>query len=77
MAVVRDRYAHLRRWVAPALGLGLLIAGIAMGAGMATSYAPLVAILIAAAVLAFGQWGWPAYRGRRGGGRPPTPPALP
>ena len=44
-----------------------------MGAGMATSYAPLVAIVVAAAILAFGQWGWPRYRDRRPGG--PTRPA--
>lgn len=50
----RDAFGPLRPWVAPALGIGLIAAGIAMAAGMAKLYAPIVAAGGAAVVLLVG-----------------------
>ena len=52
----RDAFGPLRPWVAPALGVGLVVAGIAMAAGMASLYAPFLGALVAAVVLLFGKW---------------------
>ncbi len=52
----RDPFGPVRPWVAPALGLGLVIAGVAMVAGMAAIYAPFVGAAVAAAVVLFGYW---------------------
>jgi hypothetical protein len=49
-------FGELRAWVAPALGLGLVTAGLAMALGMTTIYAPLLAGGIAAVVLSIGRW---------------------
>jgi hypothetical protein len=47
----RDPFGPLRPWVAPALGVGLVVAGIAMIAGMPSVDAPFVGALVAALVL--------------------------
>lgn len=52
----RDAFGPVRPWVAPALGVGLVVAGIAMAAGMASLYAPLVGAAVAAVVVLFGYW---------------------
>ena len=52
----RNAFGPMQPWIAPALGLGLVIAGIAMIAGMTSSYAPFVATAVAGLVLAFGKW---------------------
>jgi hypothetical protein len=52
----RDAFGPFRPWVAPALGLGLVVAGIAMVAGMATVYAPFCGAAVAALVLLFAKW---------------------
>jgi hypothetical protein len=49
-------YGELRLWVTPAMGAGLLGAGIAMGLGMRNVYAPMVAVAIIAAIMSVGQW---------------------
>jgi hypothetical protein len=46
----------LRRWIAPALGLGLLASGAAMALGMSSVQGPLVAVLVAAAIIGVGKW---------------------
>jgi hypothetical protein len=58
----RDAFGSVRAWVAPALGLGLVAAGIAMAAGMSKIYAPMLAGGAAAVVLLFGKW-WDSRRG--------------
>jgi len=52
----RNAFGPMQPWIAPALGLGLVIAGIAMIAGMASSDAPFVAAAVAGLVLGFGKW---------------------
>jgi hypothetical protein len=52
----RDAFGPLRPWVAPALGVGLVVAGVAMVAGMAALYAPFVGATVAALVLLFAKW---------------------
>lgn len=52
----RDAFGPLRPWIAPALGVGLLIAGVAMIAGMRSIYAPFVGGAVALLVLLFGLW---------------------
>jgi hypothetical protein len=64
----RDAFGSVRAWVAPGLGLGLVVAGIAMAAGMSKIYAPLVAAGSAAVVLLFGKW-WDNRRGTNRGAR--------
>jgi hypothetical protein len=61
MAEKRDAFGPLRPWVAPALGIGLVVAGIAIAAGMAKAYAPLVGAGVAALVLLVG-WVWDIRR---------------
>lgn len=58
----RNVFGPLRAWVAPALGLGLVIGGLAMAAGMAKEYAPFVSGGAAMVVLLFGKW-WDSRRG--------------
>ena len=48
--------APLRPWIAPALGAGLLLAGMAMALGMATAYGRMVAAGVALIVLLIGHW---------------------
>jgi hypothetical protein len=52
----RNAFGPWQPWIAPALGLGLVVAGIAMVAGMASSYAPFVAVVVAGLVLLFAKW---------------------
>jgi hypothetical protein len=52
----RDAFGPLRPWVAPALGVGLVIAGVALAAGMPSVYAPFVGAAVAGLVLLFGKW---------------------
>jgi len=52
----RNAFGPFQPWIAPALGGGLMIAGIAMVAGMAPKYAPFVAAAIAGLVLVFAKW---------------------
>jgi hypothetical protein len=56
MSEKRDAFGPLRPWIAPALGVGLVIAGVAMAAGMASIYAPFVGAAVAGVVLLFGYW---------------------
>ena len=58
----RDAFGPLRPWVAPALGIGLVVAGIAIAAGMAKVYAPLLGAGVAALVLLV-AWLWGIRRG--------------
>lgn len=46
----------LRPWIAPALGVGLIVAGVAMGLGMSTSYGPTLGVVVAAMILSVGHW---------------------
>jgi hypothetical protein len=46
----------LRPWIAPALGAGLLIAGLAMIAGMSSRYGPFVFIAVVAVILSVGHF---------------------
>lgn len=50
------RDTPLRPWIAPALGAGLLIAGVAMALGMASAYGPMVGAGVALIVLLIGHW---------------------
>jgi hypothetical protein len=52
----RDPFGPLRPWVAPALGVGLVVAGIGMAAGMRSIYAPFVGALVAALALLVAKW---------------------
>jgi hypothetical protein len=56
MADRGNPFGVLRPWVAPALGLGLVAAGIAVGLGLRNVWAPFVTVAVAAIVLLFGQW---------------------
>jgi len=52
----RDAFGPLRPWIAPALGVGLVIAGVALAAGMRSIYAPFVGAAVAGLVLLFAKW---------------------
>jgi uncharacterized membrane protein YphA (DoxX/SURF4 family) len=52
----REIFGPLRPWIAPALGAGLVVAGIAMVAGLASIWAPFVGGVVAIVVLIFGNW---------------------
>jgi uncharacterized membrane protein YphA (DoxX/SURF4 family) len=56
MPAKRDAFGPLRPWVAPAFGIGLVVAGVAMLAGMASRYAPFVGAVVTALVLLVGKW---------------------
>ena len=56
MATRTNPFGALRRWVAPALGLGLVIAGLALALGLRSVWGPFVTVAIAGIVLLFGQW---------------------
>jgi hypothetical protein len=56
VADVNDRFGGVRLWIAPALGLGLVLAGLAMALGLPKLYAPFVAASVAAVVLTVGKW---------------------
>ena len=49
-------FGALRPWVAPALGLGLVISGLALALGLRSVWGPFVTVAVAAIVLLFGQW---------------------
>jgi len=53
-----ERFANLplRPWIAPALGAGLLLAGLAMALGVSTAYGPIIAVVVTAVILSFGHW---------------------
>jgi hypothetical protein len=46
----------LRPWIAPALGAGLLIGGIAMALGVSTTIGPIITVVVAGAILSIGHW---------------------
>jgi pyruvate/2-oxoglutarate/acetoin dehydrogenase E1 component len=69
MATRGNLYGELRIWVTPAAGAGLLGAGLAMALGMSPVFAPLVGVLIIAAILSVGQW-----RLKHRSAQPPSPP---
>ncbi len=46
----------LRPWIAPALGAGLVLAGIAMALGVSSAYGPIIAVAVAAIILSIGHW---------------------
>lgn len=50
------RNTPLRPWIAPALGAGLLLAGVAMALGMAQAYGPMVGAAVALVILLIGHW---------------------
>lgn len=50
------RNAPLRPWIAPALGAGMVFAGLAMALGMANAYGPIVAVAVAGVILSIGHW---------------------
>lgn len=52
----RDRFGGVRLWVAPALGLGLVVAGGSVALGLKSGFAPLLAAGVAAVVLSIGKW---------------------
>jgi membrane protein implicated in regulation of membrane protease activity len=56
MAVGDNASNALRPWIAPALGLGLVVTGIALGLGLHNAWAPFVTVAVAAIVLLFGHW---------------------
>lgn len=56
MPLQNFRDAPLRPWIAPALGAGLLLAGLAMVLGMSTVYGPIVAAAVALIILLIGHW---------------------
>jgi hypothetical protein len=60
---------RLRLWIAPALGAGLVLAGLAMALGLSAKFAPIVGAVIAAGVLCIPEWIIPARR-RRAAERP-------
>jgi hypothetical protein len=53
-----ERFANLplRPWIAPALGAGLLFAGVAMALGVSSAYGPIIAVAVAAVILGIGHW---------------------
>ena len=53
---LNDRFGGVRLWIAPALGLGLVLAGLAVALGLPKAYAPIVAASVAAVVLTIGKW---------------------
>jgi len=55
-AKMKQLFGPLRTWIAPAIGVGLVAAGIAMAAGVSSTYGPWIGILVAAAILSFGHW---------------------
>jgi hypothetical protein len=65
-----EKAARIQPWIAPALGAGLVIAGLAMALGLKAAYAPMLGAVIAAAVLCIPEWVLPA-RKRRAASRPP------
>ena len=56
MADRSNPFGALRPWVAPALGLGLVLTGLALGLGLSSAWAPFVTVGIAGVVLLIGQW---------------------
>ncbi len=56
MASQNFRNMALRPWIAPALGAGLLLAGVAMALGLSAAYGPIVAAVVAAVILSVGHW---------------------
>lgn len=46
----------LRPWIAPALGAGLVIAGIAMALGVPTALGPIIFAAVTAVILSIGHW---------------------
>ena len=56
MAARTNPFGALRPWVAPALGLGLVTAGLALALGLRSVWGPFVTVAVAAIVLLFGQW---------------------
>ena len=56
MADRANPFGALRPWVAPALGLGLVISGLALALGLRSVWGPFVTVAVAAIVLLFGQW---------------------
>jgi hypothetical protein len=57
---------RLRPWIAPALGAGLVLAGLAMALGLSSEFAPMLGAVVAAAVLCIPEWIIPARRRRTG-----------
>jgi hypothetical protein len=55
---------RLRPWIAPALGAGLVLAGLAMALGLSSKFAPMLGAVVAAGVLCIPEWILPARRRR-------------
>ena len=53
----RDRgFGGVRLWVAPALGVGLLVAGIGLALGLSSGFAPIITVGVAGVILSIGKW---------------------
>jgi len=59
----------LRPWIAPALGAGLLVAGLAMIAGLSSKYGPFVFVAVVAVILTVGHY---RTKPAAGGASPPS-----
>jgi hypothetical protein len=59
-----EKAQRIQPWIAPALGVGLVIAGLAMVLGLKAAYAPMVGAVVAAAVLCIPEWLLPARKRR-------------
>jgi hypothetical protein len=57
-----EKAKRIQPWVAPALGVGLVIAGLAMALGLKAAYAPMLGAVVAAAVLCIPEWILPARK---------------
>ena len=55
MPAQKNRFGPLGPWIAPALGVGLVLSGIAMALGMPGAFGPVVAVCCTAVVLAIGK----------------------
>lgn len=49
-------FGAVRLWVAPALGAGLVVAGIGVALGLGSVFAPLLAGGVALVILSIGWW---------------------
>jgi hypothetical protein len=53
----RDRsFGGVRLWVAPAIGAGLVVAGIGLALGLSSGFAPVIAAGVAGVILSIGKW---------------------
>lgn len=46
----------MRLWVAPAIGIGLVVAGIGIALGLSSGFAPLITAGVAGVILSIAKW---------------------